>query len=211
MDAPYEHYSSVHVLRHTFQPSDALEHYLKPMIKARDGEISSRFILTSTREVAVDQADFQNYKYDLAINELNRQFRSAGNIALRAVQYNVQFNAQHRPQWLNLRFVPAHLQKFESITDPIDTLQDIVRRSNREEANYAKLQIDARQLVGGTALAAAYNELRARINHPSSNLLFELSPYDISGPVQTVATALTLTLEDIEKLVSEPKFDGLMP
>ena len=209
MDAPYEHYSSVHVLRHTFQPSEALERYLRPMVKARNGEISHRFILSSTREVAVDQTDFQNYRYDLAINELNRQFHSVGNIALRAVQHNIQFDAQNKPQWLNLRFIPAYPKQFEAITEPIDSLADIVRRSNREEGYYAKLQIDARQLVGSQALAEAYNNLRARLNHPSSNSLFELSPYDISGPVRTVTTTPTLTLEDIEKLVSESKFDGL--
>ncbi len=182
MEAHEGQFRSVHVLRHTFRPSEALTEQLQHMVETQRGATASRFILTSTREVAVDALEFQNYRYDLAVHSLQEQFhKHAGGVALQSAAYKFTPRGDFK-----IRFTPAYSNEFEALVQPIDSLPNIVEQSARGGRDYLQLQIDASRLVGRRALAEAWHILREDIASPARSHLYSVVPYDISGPERTV-------------------------
>lgn len=186
-------FRSVHVLRHTFQPNEYLSGKLQQFVNTHERAVPSRFILTSTREVAVDESDFQNYRYNLELQRISRAFHSAvGSVGLESVKYNIALDTKRKPQRLTLRFSPTRPMEFEKVTAPIDTLPEIIDRTPRTGEYFAQVQLDARQLVGKEALVRAWTDLRESIADTNVRPLFTMFPHDISGPVRMIAKPPTL-------------------
>lgn len=203
MEAHSGQFRSVHVLRHTFRPSEALAGKLKEMVDTERGSVAPQFILTSSREVAVDELEYQNYRYDTPIYERRREFHAhTGGIALQAAAY--KFTPQGD---FKLRFTPKDAGEFTALTDPIDTLPDIIDRSARGGRYFVQLQLNASRLIAREALAKVWHNLRVDINNEATNRLYGVFPHDISGPERTVANIVYV---NEYTALSSLEYDGLI-
>lgn len=211
MEARNEQFRSVHVLRHTFRPSEYLSGKLQQFVKHHEGAAPSRFILSSTREVAVDEIDFQNYRYNLELQKLDQQFhRQVGSVALQSVQYNIELDMRRRPQRLTLRFVPSDAARFAALTAPIDDLAGIVDKTARSGEYFAYIQLDARHLVGREALIHARDDLQEGLSNQSTRSLYNIIPHDISGPARTVVKPQGFRYDDLYDMMPGEDYNQLL-
>ncbi len=188
MEAPETQFQSVHVLRHTFVPSESLATRLHALTNEEPRSIAPRFLLTSTREVAVDTIAFQQYRYTHELASIQKTFQDhAGSIALASVGYKLGRSGD-----FSLRFSTQDPQGFEELTSPIDTLTNPVERSARGGEYYIVATIPKARLLARSALATAWSELRSSIADPETNVLYSVTPGEVSGPERFRARASVL-------------------
>jgi len=165
---------------------------LSKLVNEKPGYQTPRFLLTSTRAVAVDSLDFLHHRYDLALIEMQQKFSEhMAGIALRSVGYRFAQNGD-----FHLQFLPASPLELEALTKPIDTLPGIIESSvkkttsegstEKKEVQALTLRLEARRLVGQSALAKAWSGLRRGFEQDEGSRLYVAMPYDISGPERSI-------------------------
>lgn len=139
---------------------------------------SARFLLTSTREVAVDSLDFIRDRYTLALADMQKEFtKSLTGVALASVGWRQEIDGS-----LHLQFLPTSMSHLRTLTDPIDQLEGIVQRPKHQEGVALRLRLGAHQLVGQVALREAWSNLKSDIQEDTTAHLYRAIPYNISGP-----------------------------
>lgn len=182
MDTYGEQFHTVRVLRHTFLPNEPLQAELQNFLKDSEKRTRPSIRLASTRAVAVDSYEFQNYRYDLALHDIQSRFMArSGGIALNAVRYAFSPNGDFK-----LRFTPSDMSSFTALTDPIDELRDPIERSERKGVYYLDTTLNARHLIGREALQSSWRRLHMSFQDVDMRRLYSAIPQDIAGPERTV-------------------------
>lgn len=176
MEAPLHTRRSVHILRHSFRPSDALAGRLDEFVTAKSRSLRPRFLLHSSFQVAVNSIDYIDYRYEKNIYELTESFlREAGSITLDAVAYRISKEA------FGLKFAVKDPKYFRELLAPLDSLPNIIEISDRNHDPALFLDIPSSQLVGRQALAGAWSELREAVKNKNDQGLIYATPEKISA------------------------------
>lgn len=181
MEAPKDTVRSVHVLRHTFLPSESLQERLEDFVTHSEQLLHPSFYLHSSYEVAVDSSSYTSRAFEDERQVLEKEFLAkAGGVVLQAAAYRFEGTA------LSLRFTARDPVRLASIVAPIDTLPGIIDQSDRTTETFLKLKMNTRSLAERHEVANAWKRLRGDLQHLRDSSLLYVQPHKIS------ATALNI-------------------
>lgn len=183
MEAPKDTLRSVHVLRHSFLPSESLQERLESFIVKNERILHPSFYMHSSYQVAVDSETYTTRPFGEARQALEKEFISkSGGVVLQAAGYRFEEGAT-----LGLRFTARDPQRLGAIVASIDTLPGIIEQSDRAADTVLKLRIKASSLADRHEVATAWKRLRSDLSELSDASVLFVQPHKIS------ATALKIT------------------
>jgi hypothetical protein len=192
MEAPRNTLRSVHVLRHTFQPSEPLAERLEAFVNPESRVTRPRFLLESTYQVAVDSIDYMDHRFDEEVLNLQAMFtRRAGSVALGAVGYRYSDTGA-----FSMRFSARDPSRFRTVVTPLDTVSDAIERSDRNVDPHLTMHIGHGYLADQTDLKRAWDSLRKDLRNDTEESLLFVTPHKISALQKNVYLPVTETLPD---------------
>lgn len=177
MEAPKETLRSVHVLRHTFLPSESLQERLEAFVVQNERILHPSFNIHSNYEVAVDSEEYTTRQFEEARQALERDFiAKSGGVVLQAAGYRFEEGSA-----LGLRFTVRDPLRLAAIVAPIDTLPGIIDRSDRTAETVLKLHIKASSLAEHHDIADAWKHLRGDLHKLSNSSVLFVRPHKIAA------------------------------
>lgn len=185
MEAPKDTLRSVHVLRHTFLPSESLQERLENFVVQNERILHPSFYIHSNYEVAVDSEEYTTRPFEQVRQTLEKDFiTKSGGVVLQAAGYRFQEGGA-----LALRFGVRDPRRLRAIVAPIDTLPGVIDRSNRTVETVLKLQINARALAERHEVADAWKGLRGDLQALSTTSVLYVQPHKLSATAVKVVRA----------------------
>jgi hypothetical protein len=194
MEAPKDTFRSVHVLRHSFVPSESLTEHLEGFVVKNEPLSHPPFKLYSSFEVAVHSDDTYRVDFEREYAAINEAFRSkSGWIALKSVAY------AHTPtKGLAFLFTVNNPERLRTILSPLDTLPHVFDMSDRTGSAVLKTAIPPRYLADKPQLSNAWSKLRTSLKSVDLSPLLYVAPDKIAAKTIKVPNVGALDQESVE-------------
>lgn len=187
MEANREYLRSVHVLRHSFRPSEALAENLRAFTNTKPGYPTPRFVFSSVYGATINSEDYVDPRYAEKINGLSENFqRKVGQVGFKSVAYSFK-TAKAGPNnpaanSFNLLFTldDESMAAFAHPVDELGTFKDVLTRSPQQDSRFLMLRITEQQLASEGTVAGAWRKLRNSIEDDSTGL-YTVYPDGLTG------------------------------
>lgn len=170
----YENY--VHVLRHSFRPSEQLADSLQGFFGS-DTPYQSLSLLSS-RYTLLDPVDVALSLHDEAIKRAEHEFNQE--LPTVPLDYQVGYRMMGE-QAMRLAFLPAQFSRYIAATSHLDALPDIRREPPPESRHYLYIDLARQALVNEYQIKKRLSELRADMADPVRQRLYSVQPGRIVG------------------------------
>lgn len=177
-DTPRE-IKEVHVLRHSFRPSQsfavAIENFMEP------GSTLPRLLLYGTKEVAVNVLDYHGGMFRKNENDINRQ--------LEAIREPIYINSEmHFKQMghsaLRIGFLPAKDSEpaFQTALAALDEIPSLLPPFTRSLRYFMYTDIPAKDLLSLDKIEERFNNLKKLVEGEAREL-YTVKPDKITGTI----------------------------
>lgn len=168
----------VHVLRHSFRPSqplsEAIESFIKPGLK-----LPEEPLFYGTKEAAVEQVKYNDFKYKKEEDEARKAFQAHNRpLYIDPIMHFRQMGSKA----VRMAFIPTpeSTEAFNEAIDTLDVMPTILRPYSRIPRYFLYIDIPSTHLVQGEEWNARYHDLRKALTS-RIRFMYLVRPNDVVG------------------------------